>query len=88
MDYGDDYWALYRGYYRDPFPHSLLSTRQQWVELSARCSKSKTPRPVPTNILPAKSPLAPEVLRVSRATYILKTLNPEAKTLNPKPLNP
>ena len=28
MDYGDYYWGLYRGYYRDPFPHSLLSTRQ------------------------------------------------------------
>ena len=24
MDYGDYYWGLYRGYYRDPFPHSLL----------------------------------------------------------------
>ena len=29
MGYGDDYWGLYnRDYYRDPFPHSLLSTRQ------------------------------------------------------------
>ena len=28
MDYGDNYWGLYRGYYRDPFPHSLLSTKQ------------------------------------------------------------
>ena len=28
MDIGDDYWGVYRGYYRDPFPHSLLSTRQ------------------------------------------------------------
>ena len=25
---GDHCWGLYRGYYRDPFPHSLLSTRQ------------------------------------------------------------
>ena len=24
MDYGDYYWGLYRDYYRDPFPHSLL----------------------------------------------------------------
>ena len=23
MDYGDYYWGLYRGYYRDPFPNSL-----------------------------------------------------------------
>ena len=23
MDYGDYYWGLYRGYYRDPFLHSL-----------------------------------------------------------------
>ena len=29
MDYGDCYWGLYRGYYRDPFPDSLLSTRPQ-----------------------------------------------------------
>ena len=28
MDYGDYYWGLYRDYYRDPFPHSLLSTRK------------------------------------------------------------
>ena len=28
MDYGDHYWGLCRDYYRDPFPHSLLSTRQ------------------------------------------------------------
>ena len=24
----DYYWGLYRDYYTDPFPHSLLSTRQ------------------------------------------------------------
>ena len=28
MDYGDDYWGLYKDYYWDPFPHSLLRTRQ------------------------------------------------------------
>ena len=28
MDYGHYYWGLYRDYYRDPFPYSLLSTRQ------------------------------------------------------------
>ena len=28
MDYGDYYWGLYRDCYRDPFPHSLLRTRQ------------------------------------------------------------
>ena len=28
MDYGDYYWGFYRDYYRDPFPHSLLRTRQ------------------------------------------------------------
>ena len=27
MGYGDYYWAFFCGdYYRDPFPHSLLST--------------------------------------------------------------
>ena len=28
MDYGDYYWGLFRDYKRDPFLHSLLSTRQ------------------------------------------------------------
>ena len=28
MDYGDYNWGLYKDYYMDPFPHSLLSTRQ------------------------------------------------------------
>ena len=29
MRYWDYYWGLYRGYYTDPFPHSLLSTRHK-----------------------------------------------------------
>ena len=29
MDYGDYYWGLYGDYYRDPFPDSLLSTREK-----------------------------------------------------------
>ena len=32
MDYGDHYWGLYRDYYRDPFPHSLLSTRKRMAD--------------------------------------------------------
>ena len=28
MGYGDYYWGLRRDYYRDPFPHSLLSTME------------------------------------------------------------
>ena len=31
MDCGDYYGGLYRDYYRDPFPHSLLSTRESWL---------------------------------------------------------
>ena len=34
MGYGYDYWGLYRDYYRDPFSHSLLSTRQTFRMLS------------------------------------------------------
>ena len=34
MDYGDDYWGLYRDYYRDPFAHSPLRTGQR-MELAA-----------------------------------------------------
>ena len=29
MGYGDNYWGLYGDYYRDPFPHSLLSAREK-----------------------------------------------------------
>ena len=29
-DYGDDCWGKNRDYYRDPFPHSLLSNRQSF----------------------------------------------------------
>ena len=32
MGYGDYYWGLYRDYYGDPFPHSLLRTRQPIVQ--------------------------------------------------------
>ena len=28
MDYRDYYMRFYKDYYRDPFPHSLLSTRK------------------------------------------------------------
>ena len=28
MDYEDYYWGLYRDYNRDPFPHSLVSTKE------------------------------------------------------------
>ena len=34
MDYGDYYWGLYGGDYMDPFPHSLLSTRQEKFSIS------------------------------------------------------
>ena len=35
MDYGDHYCGLYRDYYTDPFPHSLLRTRQVSERLSS-----------------------------------------------------
>ena len=28
MEYGVYYWGLYRGDYKDPFPHALLSTKE------------------------------------------------------------
>ena len=31
MGYGDYYWVLYRDYYRDPLPHSLLSKTSRWL---------------------------------------------------------
>ena len=30
MGYGDYCWGLYRDYYGDPFPHSSLSTRENF----------------------------------------------------------
>ena len=41
MGYGGYYWGLYRDYYRDPFPHSLLSTRQ----ISETLNPSQTLKP-------------------------------------------
>ena len=41
MDYGDNYWGLYRDYYRDPFPHSLLSTRQLCLCSSGGSARSQ-----------------------------------------------
>ena len=38
MDYGDYHRGLYRDYYRDPFHHSLLSTRQRSQPLGAAVS--------------------------------------------------
>ena len=32
MKYRDYYEGLYRDYYRDPFPHSLLSPRESRLE--------------------------------------------------------
>ena len=43
MGYGDYYWGLYWDYYRDPFPHSLLSIRQR--ELSAHRSFARAGKP-------------------------------------------
>ena len=34
MDYGDDSWGIYRDYYRDPFPHSIPSTRERGFQVS------------------------------------------------------
>ena len=34
MDYRDYDQGLYRYYYRDPFPHSLLSTREIFMDVS------------------------------------------------------
>ena len=46
MDYGDDFWGLYRHYYRDPYPHSLLSTRQllfnSWISKLCTVGALKT----------------------------------------------
>ena len=38
MDYGDCYWGLYRDSRKDPFPDSLLSTRQSTISTRAGSS--------------------------------------------------
>ena len=40
MDIGDCYGGLYRDYYRDPFPHSLLSTRQKSMGFGFKSSRN------------------------------------------------
>ena len=42
MDHGDYHWGLYRDYYRDPFPHSLLITREPREEVSETVSSFPT----------------------------------------------
>ena len=37
-DYGDYYWGFCGDDYRDPFPHSLLSTRQKRLAQMMRAS--------------------------------------------------
>ena len=56
MDYGDYYWGVYRDYYRDPFPLSLLSSRQISVtsSFSEVCCRNRQ-QPPRQNRLP-KSP--------------------------------
>ena len=63
MDYGDDYWGLYRDHYQDPFPHSLRRTRQTSVilmqTLNSRIVTLRTPySQVPLNPKPL-NPLNP-----------------------------
>ena len=42
MGYGDCYRALYRDYYRDPFPHSLLSTRESFRQECVHASELRS----------------------------------------------
>ena len=42
--YGDDYWGLYRDYYRDPFLHSLLRTKEFRDEPGAGLLFEKKPK--------------------------------------------
>ena len=44
MGYGDHYWGLYRDYYRDPFPGSLLSPRQSFPMWGVKRSIRACPR--------------------------------------------
>ena len=56
MDYGDYWWGLYRGYNGNPFPHSLLSTRQTTASPFGAAgpeARLRSPLPaVPTKVHP------------------------------------
>ena len=39
---GAYYWGLYRDYYRDPFPHSLLSIRESYGQCFQNFVAQKT----------------------------------------------
>ena len=44
MDYGDCIWGLYWNYYRDPFPHSLLSTRETITQSWKQSDRERLPK--------------------------------------------
>ena len=56
MGYRDYYQGLYRDHYRDPFPHSLLSTRElckhqpivKYPREEALTKRAPSPQNVPT----------------------------------------
>ena len=74
MDYEDYYWGLYGDYYRDPFPQSLLSTRQK------RSHRANFHQAV--NQCSGFSALAKERPALNPKT---PNLNSKPSTLNPEP---
>ena len=74
MDYGDYYWGLYRAYYRDPFPHSLLSTRQYYSGFTVNRSRdaaSSAAAPTPAPRAPGTADL---VYLQSPLQFLLKSM--------------
>ena len=68
MDYGDYYLGLYMGYYRDPFPHSLLSTRESWG------LQSFTHNPTSRNLVLASMAVRTIIWAASISVYSVVTL--------------
>ena len=75
MDYGDYYCGFYRDYYRDPFPHSLLSTRQCLRGAFMNAPQSKAKRTRKFDEVPLRSALPPplyQLTRIASTQYTVK----------------
>ena len=66
MDYRDYYLGFYSDYYRDPFPHSLLSTREIRFRIAPQPADKRT----------SKSPVRSLNLKKSPRSLLLPVRDP------------
>ena len=80
MDYGDYYWGLNRGYYTDPFPHSLLSTREV-----KGVSKDALAFPLRSGFWAEYFQACWGMLGSFVLHFVLQAISPQTRTLAPNP---